>query len=302
MEFGLLLTQYTTRWDHVAGDAQLAEDVGLSSVWFVDHLLTLGDGSGPIMESWTALTGVAARTSRVRLGHLVMAAPFRSPGLLAKMAATLDHVSAGRLELGLGAGWYEAEFRAFDVPFLPAGERRRYLEEYVTALRLLFGGGPVSLEGRHIRLEDAYSLPVPVQDGGPPIVVGAAGPRMLDLVGRHADTWNCPYRAIPRLAELRERVQTAAAGRRVRTTLQVPVAVGRSREEADHALELGRVHQAWMGDITESGIIGTLDEASAKVEEYAARGVDGFVAAVPGSRARPELIEAYGELAARFSG
>lgn len=300
MEFGLLLTQFTDRWEHVAGDATLAEAVGLDSVWFVDHLLPMGDTSGNILEAWTALAGIAASTERVRLGHLVLSASFRNPALLAKMAATLDHISGGRLDLGVGAGWYEAEYDAFGYRFPPPGERRRYLEESVDVLNLLFAGGKVDYRGAYIELQGAYCHPVPVQRPGPPIVIGAVRPMMLDLAGRKADTWNCPSGMIPRLAELQEQVHKAAAGRTVRTTIQVPVAVGRTREEADAALEIGRVHTAWMGDIDRVGITGTIDEAAEKIAALADQGVDGLVGVLPGSRRRPDFIEAYGELSARF--
>jgi alkanesulfonate monooxygenase SsuD/methylene tetrahydromethanopterin reductase-like flavin-dependent oxidoreductase (luciferase family) len=216
------------------------------------------------------------------------------------MAATLDHASAGRLDLGLGAGWYQAEYEAFGFRFPPPGERRRYLEEYIDALRLLFGGGPVDYEGEFITLSGAFCRPLPVQAPAPPIVVGAGRPLMLDLVGRKADIWNCPASRIPTLEDARARVMEAAAGRVVRTTLQIPVAVGRTPQEAAAALELAKVHAAWMGDVEAIGVVGTIDQAEEKVAAYAERGVDGLIGVVPGSRQRPAFLEAYGELVARF--
>lgn len=300
VEFGLVLTQFSGEWNHVISDARLADEVGLDSVWMADHLLAPRDVTGNVFEGWTAVAALAGSTERVRLGHLVLAASFRNPGLMAKMAATLDHASAGRLDLGLGAGWFEPEYTAFGYPYPSPGERRRYFEEYLDAIRLLFGGGPVDYEGEFVTLESASCRPTPLQQPAPPIVIGAARPLMLDLVGRKADVWNCPSGHIPHLEEARERVLSAAAGRPVRTTLQIPVAVGRTAEEAAAALEVGKVHMAWMGDIDDVGITGTIDEAAEQVAAYAARGVDGLIAVVPGSRRRPEFIAAYGELAARF--
>ena len=300
MEFGLPVTQFSGQWKHSLGDAQLAEEVGLDSIWMADHLLPTMNVEGNVFEGWTAMAALAGSTERVRLGHLVLAASFRNPGLMAKMAATLDHASAGRLDLGLGAGWFEAEYQAFGYRFPSPGERRRYFEEYLDALRLLFTGGPVDYAGEFIKLDKAYCRPVPLQQPTPPIVVGAARPMMLDLVGRKADVWNCPSGLIPRLEQARERVMEAADGRPIRTTLEIPVAVGRTPEEAEAALEVGRVHMAWMGDIDEVGITGTIDEATEKVAAYAERGVDGIIGVLPGSQQRPEFIEAYGELAARF--
>jgi alkanesulfonate monooxygenase SsuD/methylene tetrahydromethanopterin reductase-like flavin-dependent oxidoreductase (luciferase family) len=300
MELGLLLTQFSDRWDHTVGDARLADDLGLDSVWLADHLLTTMNVEGNIFEGWTAAAALSGITSNVRLGHLVLAASFRNPGLLAKMAATLDHAAGGRFDLGLGAGWFEAEYKAFGYRFPSPGERRRYFEEYMDALRLLFTGEAVDFDGEFIKLDQAYCRPAPLQKPAPPFVVGAGRPMMLDLVGRKADVWNCPSGLIPKLAEARERVMEAADGRRVRTTLQIPVAVGRTSEEAAAALEVGKVHMAWMGDIEAVGITGTIDEAAERVAIYAELGVDGLVGVLPGSRRRPEFIEAYVELAARF--
>lgn len=300
MEFGLVASQFTGKWQYTQGDAELAEAVGLDSVWLVDHLMPPGRPEEDMFEGWTALAALAGATDEIRLGHLVLAASFRNPGLMAKMATTLDHASGGRLELGLGAGWYEDEYTAFGYRFPGAGERRRYLSEYIDVIRLLFAGGPVDYDGELIRVSGAYCRPGALQEPAPPIVVGAAGPLMLELVGRQADVWNCPARLIPRLDESRRRVLDAAGGRAVRTTLQVPVAVGRSAEEAAAARAVGAVHMSWMGDIDEVGVTGTIDEAEEKVRGLAERGVDGLIAVLPGTRSRPDFITAYGELAARF--
>ena len=131
MRFGLVVTQFSGQWKHCVGDAYLAEEVGLDSIWLADHLLATMNVEGDIFEGWTAMAALAGSTERVRLGHLVLAASFRNPGLMAKMAATLDHASAGRLDLGLGAGWFESEYKAFGFRFPSPGQRRRYFEEYL---------------------------------------------------------------------------------------------------------------------------------------------------------------------------
>lgn len=300
MEFGLLLTQFSGRWDHTYGDARLAEDEGLDSVWLADHLLAPLGADGDIFEAWTGLSALAGSSERVRLGALVLAASFRNPGLLAKMAATLDHASGGRLDLGLGAGWFEAEYEAFGYVYPSPGERRRYLAEYIDVLRMLFDGGPVDYEGEFITMANAYGRPRPLQRPGPPVIVGAAGPMMLDLAGRKADVWNCPARLIPDLESARDRVMAAADGRPVRTTLQIPVAVGRDAAEAEAAAAIGTAHMAWMGDVESIGVLGTVDEAADQVAALAERGVDGLVAVLPGTARRSSFIEAYGELARRF--
>lgn len=297
MEFGLVLTQFTDRWDHVVADARLAEEAGLDSVWLVDHLLSVRDPQGPVLEAWTALAAVAALTERVRLGHLVNCVSFRNPGLLAKMAATLDHISGGRLDLGLGAGWYEAEYRAFGWDFPSAADRRRYFEAYLEALVRLLSGEEVSYDRNGVHLEAAVINPPPLQRPHPPIVVGAARPHMLAITGRLADEWNCPAGLLPHLEEPQAAVRRSAGGREVRTSIQVPVAVGRTPEEAAAAHSVAATHLAWMGDIDEVGIVGTLDAASERVEAYRRRGVSRLLASVPGTRMRPEFIAAYGQLA-----
>jgi len=300
MEFGLALTQFTDRWQNLEGDARLAEEVGLDSVWLADHLLRPGVPDGFIFEAWSALSYVAGITERLRIGHLVNCVSFRNPGLLAKMAATLDVASGGRLDLGLGAGWNQPEYDAFGYEFPSPGDRRRYFVEYLDALLLLFGGGPVTYQGRYVSLSNAYCLPRPLQSPHPPIVVGTGGKMMRAIAGAKADVWNCPASLLPQLESARSVVMEAAAGRPVRTTVQIPVAVGRDQAEADVARELASTNLAWMGDLSLIGISGTIDEAAKQVERYRDMGVDGFTALLPGSRMRPALIEAYGELASRF--
>lgn len=301
MKFGLVLSQFTDRWDHVEADAVLAEQVGLDSIWLVDHLLNVRDPKGPIFEAWSGLAYLAGVTSRVRLGHLVNCASFRNPGLLAKMATTLDHASGGRLDLGLGAGWHEREYRAFGFEYPNAGDRRRYFEGYLEALVRLFSGETVDYEGWGVRLEGAVVNPGPLQKPHPPITVGAGRPRMLEITGRLADEWNCPASLLPNLEEPQAAVAEAAGNRTVRTSIQVPVAVGRTGEEAAAASQVAVTHLAWMGDVAGVGIVGTVDDAVDRVARYADRGVDRLVGVLPGSRMRPAFIEAYGELVGRFA-
>ena len=300
MEFGLVLSQFNTRWAYVESDAVAAEEAGLDSVWLADHLLGTTGRESPVFEAWTALAYIAGITERVRIGHLVNCVAFRNVGLMAKMASTLDHASGGRLELGLGAGWHEPEYEAYGYPFGSRGERRRFFEEYLDALLALFTGDPVDIDGEFLTLTQAVCNPPPVQQPHPPIVVGTGGEMMRRITGSKADVWNCPAGLIPDLDAAKRVVDSAAGDRRVRTTLQIPVAVGRSREEADAALAVGRMHMAWMGDVEAIGVIGTLDEAESIVRGYQERGVDGIIGVVPGSRRRPDFISAYGELAARF--
>ncbi|MFQ5517316.1 MAG: LLM class flavin-dependent oxidoreductase [Acidimicrobiia bacterium] len=299
MEFGLVVTpQFGSRWDRVAADAMAAEAAGLDSIWLADHLLTPTDPSRPAFEAWTALAAVAATTRRVRLGHLVGCVSFRNVGLLAKMAVTVDHISGGRLELGLGAGWFEEEYRAFGYDFPSPAARRGAFEETIDALDLLFTGETVHYDGDYVHLDGALCSPRPVQQPRPPLTIGSGGLLMRRLAGARADAWNCPAGLLPGVANARRPVESAAAGRSVRTTVQIPVAVGRDDAEARAALDAGRTHLAWLGDVAAVGLAGTVDQAAERVGEYRDQGVDGFLCVVPGSRLRPDFVAALGDLAA----
>ncbi len=178
------------RWPEYVAMAQAAEEVGFDSIWVGDHLLYRGDGRperGP-WEAWTMLASLAAVTERVTLGPLVACLGFHPPGLTAKMAATVDEVSGGRLVLGVGAGWNEAEFRAFGIPF---DHRVARFEEALPIVRGLLAGERVTLHGRFWRAEDAVLLPRPARR--PPLIVGSSGARVLQAALPHVDAWNTWY-------------------------------------------------------------------------------------------------------------
>lgn len=186
-------TQSTT-WPDVRTIAQMAEECGLDSVWIADHLLAqMQDGTVHGMhDAWTLLSAVAAVTTRVELGPLVLCSSFRDPGVIAKMAVTLDEVSGGRLVLGLGAGWHDPEYEAFGFPT----DRRvsRFAEALEIVVRLL-RGERVSFEGQYYRLSEATLLPAP--ERSIPILVAGRRPRMLRLTARWADAWNTAWYAEP---------------------------------------------------------------------------------------------------------
>ena len=181
-------------WADALALAQHAETVGLHGVWVCDHFMPYaGDGrpaAGPVLEGWTQLTAVAARTTRIRLGTLVLGASYRHPAVVAKMAATLDHVSGGRLTLGLGAGWQPNEHTAYGIELLPAPARLARFAEYVAAIRSLLRGPSTSLAGEWFRLTDATCDPPPVQRPLPLLVGGGGEKRTMRVAARHADAWH----------------------------------------------------------------------------------------------------------------
>ena len=202
MKIGLMLPLAqgeTDGWTTLRAMALAAEEHGLDSGWGADHLIFREDGETEgIHESWTLLTAVAAITSRVEVGPLVLALPFRNPALTAKMALELDEISDGRLILGVGCGWHQPEFDAFGYPF---DHRVSRFAEGLEILMPMLRGESVSFEGRYHAARDAIALPPPVRAGGPPVLIAGKQPRMLDLVARHAHQWNGAWYGEPREAE-----------------------------------------------------------------------------------------------------
>jgi probable F420-dependent oxidoreductase len=218
MKIGVQLpeAERVVRWPEVLAMARAAEEVGFESIWLGDHLLYRGDGReerGP-WEVWTQLAAIAAVTSRVRLGPLVACASFHPPGLIAKMAASVDDVSGGRFVLGLGAGWNETEYRAFGLPY---DHRVSRFEESFEIVRRLVAGERVTLDGRFWSADDLVLLPPPARRI--PLMIGSNGPRMLSIALPHVDWWNTWYdgygNTVEGFAELNAFVTSAAeqAGR-----------------------------------------------------------------------------------------
>jgi alkanesulfonate monooxygenase SsuD/methylene tetrahydromethanopterin reductase-like flavin-dependent oxidoreductase (luciferase family) len=184
-------TTNATPWADLVEQWRIIEESGYDCTGIPDHFMpTTGDVDAPFLEGWTLVTALAALTPRLRVAVLVSGNTYRNPALLAKMATTLDHVTGGRVDLGIGAGWYVREHTAYGFAFPSAGERVEALREAIDVIRSLMQGGRTTYDGRHYQLEDAPFAPLPVQDGGLPIMVGAQGPRMLRLVAECADVWN----------------------------------------------------------------------------------------------------------------
>jgi F420-dependent oxidoreductase-like protein len=192
VEYGLDLAQHQLTWDELRSRAHYAEEVGFAGVWVFDHFRALyGDPTGPCLEGWTLLAALAAATERVRLGALVTGVTYRHPSLLAAEAVTVDHVSNGRLEIGLGAAWHEGEHRTLGFDFPEAPSRIRRLEETVEVVRRLLTEDDVDFDGEHVTLRGATYRPRPVQQPHPPIWIGAGGPRRtIPLAARLADVWH----------------------------------------------------------------------------------------------------------------
>jgi alkanesulfonate monooxygenase SsuD/methylene tetrahydromethanopterin reductase-like flavin-dependent oxidoreductase (luciferase family) len=200
--FGICTDQNMT-WEKNVERWQLFERLGYESAWLCDHLVQPSRPQGPYFEAWSLLGGLAARTERIRIGVLVTSNTFRHPAVLAKMAITVDHISSGRLEVGLGAGWYEPEHTMFGIPFPETKELVGRFREAVQVIDLLMREDTSSFVGSYYQLKNGQSRPHSVQKPRPPLVLGAFGPRMLKIVATYADTWN----AFGTPKEMRERNQ-----------------------------------------------------------------------------------------------
>lgn len=189
--FGLFIPAAGKGLQQLCDEFQMAEDLGFDHAWIPDHI-TNPDGppTDAMHETWTVLAVVAERTSRIRLGPLVSSNTFRHPVMLLKQAVTVDHVSDGRLVLGIGTGWFEDEHRRFGIDLPPRPERVDRLEEAVRIIRLLMDEGHASFQGRHYQLDDAYLSPRPVQQPRIPLLIAAHRPRMLAIAARYADQWD----------------------------------------------------------------------------------------------------------------
>jgi alkanesulfonate monooxygenase SsuD/methylene tetrahydromethanopterin reductase-like flavin-dependent oxidoreductase (luciferase family) len=192
MRFGLDIAQQRMPWDELVRRVRLAEELGFDGAWGFDHFQPLyGEGPGETFEGMTTLAALAGLTTRVRLGLLVTGVTYRHPSVLAAEAVTVDHASHGRLELALGAAWFDQEHHELGIPFPPIGERTALLQDALEVATRLFTGDVVSYEGNTVSLRNAQLRPTPVQQPHPPIWIGGSGPRRtLPLVARYADVWH----------------------------------------------------------------------------------------------------------------
>ena len=262
--------------------ALAAEELGFDAFFRSDHYLKMGDVPGlpGPTDSWVTLAGLAIETSRIRLGTMVTSATFRLPGPLAISVAQVDQMSGGRVELGLGTGWFEAEHTAYGIPFPPLGERFDRLEEQLAILTGLWGtevGEAFSFDGRYYQLTDSPALPKPAQRPRPPVIVGGGGPRRTPrLAARFADEFNLPFGSLQDSAAGFARVREAceAAGRYPSSMIySAAQTICCGKDEAEfrrRAAAIGRDPE----DMRRSGLGGTPGQVAAKIAEFAEIGAD----------------------------
>ena len=273
--------QFGASYEQQVRMAQAAESAGFDGFFRSDHFLTMGgDGLPGPTDSWVTLGGLARETERLRLGTLVTSATFRNPGVLAIQVAQVDAMSGGRVELGLGAGWYDAEHSAYGIPFPPLGERFERLEEHYAILTGLWGtpqDETFTFDGIYYHLKDSPALPKPVQRPHPPLIVGGGGPRRTPrLAATYGSEFNLPFSSVTDTAAQYQRVRAACVARgRDPVTLRLSVAqtvcCGTNENEVERrASNIGRKAD----ELRAYGVAGTPDEVVARLRAFADIGAE----------------------------
>jgi F420-dependent oxidoreductase-like protein len=297
-------------WEQWLALAGACEEHGLEGLFRSDHYESvMGMRERGSLDAWATLAALAARTSRIRLGTLVSPATFRHPSVLAKMVATVDHVSGGRAELGLGAGWHEGEHRAYGFEFPPTPTRMERLGEQLEIVTRSWTEDAVDFQGRHYQVQDLRALPKPVQRPRPTLLVGGgAGPKSLALAARFADEYNTVGVPLEELPERRMRLRDAwrEAGRdpeEARLSLMTACVVGRDRAEVEERVRrvLAAIGShdsvAEVVDARPNWLLGTVDEVAERLRVLEAAGV-GRVMLQHLDHADTEMVAVLGELAA----
>jgi F420-dependent oxidoreductase-like protein len=275
IRFGIQTPQQHTTWPEMLSLWQEVDTLGYDTAWVFDHFLPIfSDPTGPCLEGWTALAALAMATRNVRLGAMVTGNTYRHPAVLAKMATTVDIISGGRLNLGIGAGWFELEHQEYGMPFHTTGGRLRRLDEALELIKLLWTQERASFHGRYYSLKDASFNPKPLQKPHPPILVGASGENIaLGIVARHAQMWNS--------------FGTPDVFRHKIARLQ------------DHCERIGRDSATIEKSVLLTGLF-ALDEARRQIDAYAAVGVTHLIFSVSAATDRDfirrfarEIIPAY---------
>jgi F420-dependent oxidoreductase-like protein len=275
-------------WDDWCALADACEEHGVETLFRSDHYISWAGNDGKVAhDAWTAIAALAARTTTLRFGTLVSPATFRLPSVLTNAAATADHVSGGRIELGLGAGWMEREHQAYGFPFPEMSVRLTMFAEQLEIVHRLWTEERVDFHGEHYTLDDAPALPKPIQQPHPPLLVGGSGTRgTADPAARFADEYNSPFKSPAEFAAVRKKVQAACEriGRdpaTMRFSTMTTCLIGVTHDDAvEHAHELyDRIPRdtgfdEWLATYRERSLIGSVDEVAARLREYEAVGCD----------------------------
>jgi len=298
--FGLFFPQVGVDLAALLERAHACEEGGFHSIWLADHMWARGLPDVDHLEIWTALTALAAHTSRIRLGSLVLCNSYRNPALVAKMAASLDQISGGRLELGMGAGWMDEEYRAYGYNFPGVRTRIEQLDEALEVIRRLFTERRSTFQGKYYAVDDAPNNPKPRQRPAPPITIGGAGERLLlRVVAKHADRWNCPMNAAADMPHKLEvlRSHCADVGRdpsSITVSEQTIVVLGKDESDLEQRWEMAKAFLGGFADLKTVAVRGTPEQVAEGLRAKVARGVRLFTIMF-GDLAPAETIRLFGE-------
>jgi F420-dependent oxidoreductase-like protein len=284
IRFGVQTPPQNTTFAEMRDTWKLIDQLGYDTAWTFDHFFPiLSDPSGPCFEGWVSLTALMAATSHVKAGILVTGNTYRNPAVLASMGKTLDHASDGRLIMGIGAGWFEQEHTAYDVPFYTVGERIRRLDEACEIIKRLWTEKQVNFGGRYYHIKDAYCEPKPVQKPHPPIMIGGGGEKLtLRVVAKHADIWNTfgpPQVFRDKLSVLRAHCK--AVGRNIdeiEVSWAGSAAITQSREQKEAVVQaISKVFGRSPEDVEPGLLIGSAEEIRDRIAKLIEAGVTHFI-------------------------
>ncbi len=304
MRFGLQLGGYHpgphgNHWDTMHAVVQACEDTGFDSVWVADHFMfpdwEQPERERPVFECFTTLGAIAATTSRIRIGQLVVGVPYRNPPLLAKMCTMLDVISHGRSIVGLGAAWHEPEFVAYGWTFPPLRERMQMLEEAVQIVDRMLTTRPATFRGKHFQVEEAFNDPMPVQQPRPPIMIGGDGERVTPrLVAQYADFCNVfgnPATVARKFDVLRGHCeQVGRDDQEITRSNHVSILIARDEDELERKRER---FGARLPDF--EGLVGTPPTIIAGLRKYAAIGSQYITFSMPDAE-EVEPVRLFGEM------
>jgi F420-dependent oxidoreductase-like protein len=285
IRFGIQTAQQHVEWERMPRFWTLADDWGYDSLWVFDHFypIFVPDPHGPCFEGWTVLSALSQHTKRARLGSLVNGNTYRNPCLLAKMAATLDHLCGGRFVLGIGAGWFELEHNSFGIDFKNIPGRLRALDEALQIIKGMFTQEKTTLHGRHYDVVDAVCNPRPVQRPHPPIMIGGRGEnQLLKIVARHADMWNTfgDPDGMRRMVNIIER-HGDTVGRdtdEIDKTVGLQLCYRGGKEREEKTLATAAAHaQTTIEQARDCAMIGERQECIDKIERYVKAGITHFI-------------------------
>jgi F420-dependent oxidoreductase-like protein len=284
IRFGVQTPPLNVTFGRLKDTWRLIDSLDYDTAWTFDHFFALGgDPSGPCLEGWVSLTALTAATSRIQGGVLVTGNTYRHPAVLAKMGATLDHASNGRLLMGIGAGWFELEHTAYGIPFGTVSERIRRLDEAVEIIKRLWTEKQVTFEGRYYQLKSAYCEPKPLQQPRSPIMIGGAGEKlMLKVVAKHADMWNTfgsPELFRQKIRVLRD--HCAAVGRNfqdIEITWAGAAFLTESKQEQEARVRTIAKAFGQTPEAMEPGLlVGSIRQVRERIQEFIDAGVTHFI-------------------------